>query len=526
MIPTSRATRLFIPYLIILSTLGVVLVFFNTATYGPGISSDGMEYLSAADSLARGQGFTNFHGGVYILWPPLYPLILAGLHALTGLDAFVVGWILNALLFGATIFLAGVLLKLCFPDRPVWAALGALLTLFFLSYLVSASNIASDPLFVVLVLAFFIACHRYLVTSSRWSFWLMLFLAALTPLQRFLGVCVVAVGALAAFVRDRDQPLKAAIRALAFGLAASLPTLVWVIGRNYRLYGSLTGNRELDKAFVLENVAYCVRQMLRWFVPLSIIDQLPLWLIPALSLVALLLLARRRHWSAFYKRLSGSPLWPMLAFSAIYLVVIILTTITDDHFHPYDDRFQSVIFVPVLALLFSVLQDLVILPLQERSLKLVKPVLVVLFVVWLAYPLFTMWKYVQKSRQDGEAIYNMYNLRVYQESPVIRYLLTHPLEPGAVIYSNDPEAAYFFTREPVQLSPRDLENDQHSPTYLLEHYPGWPPSSPAYLVWFAQHGDRRFYYTPEELEDIAILEPLVQNKKAGGLYRVFPRTTE
>jgi len=511
------------PYLILLSILGVALVFINTSTYGPGISSDGMEYLSAADSLTRGQGFTNFHGGVYILWPPLYPLILAGLHALTGLDTFVVGWILNALLLGATVFLAGVLLRLCFPNRLVWAALGALLTLLFLSYLVNASNIASDPLFVVLVLAFFIACHRYLVTSSRQSLWLMLFLAAVAPLQRFLGVCVVAIGALAVFVRDRDQPLKAAARALAFGLAASLPILVWVIGRNYRLYGSLTGNRELDKAFVLENIAYCVRQMLRWFVPLSVIDRLPLWTIPTLSLVVLFLLARRRHWSAFLKRLTGSPHWPMLAFSAIYLVIIILTTITDDHFHPYDDRFQSIIFLPVLALLFSALQDLVILPLQEYNFKLVKPVLVILFVVWLAYPLFTMGKYVQKSRQDGEAIYNMYNLRVYQESPVIHYLLTHPLEPGAVIYSNDPEATYFFTREPVQLSPRDLENDQHSQVYLLEHYQGWPPARPAYLVWFAQHGDRRFYYTPEELEEIATLQPLVQNKKAGGLYRVYPR---
>src|SRR5574341_117446 len=202
----TRATRLFMPYLILLSILGVILVFINTATFGPGISSDGMEYLSAADNLARGQGFINFHGGVYILWPPLYPLILAGLHALTALDVFVVGWVLNAILFGATIFLAGILLRLCFPDRLVWAALGALLTLFFLSYLVSASNIASDPLFVVLVLAFFIACHRYLTTASRLSLWLMLFLAALAPLQRFLGVCAVAVGALVVFVRHRDTP--------------------------------------------------------------------------------------------------------------------------------------------------------------------------------------------------------------------------------------------------------------------------------------------------------------------------------
>ena len=173
-IASPTRTRIFTLFLIVLSILGVALVFINTATYGPGISSDGMDYLSTADSLIRGQGFTNFHGGVYILWPPLYPLVLAGLHVLTGLDPFVVGWILNALALGVTIFLAGILLQLCFPDRLAWPALGALLTLFFLSYLVSASNIASDPLFIVLVLAFFLACHHYLTTSGRQALWLML----------------------------------------------------------------------------------------------------------------------------------------------------------------------------------------------------------------------------------------------------------------------------------------------------------------------------------------------------------------
>jgi hypothetical protein len=520
---TLGERKFYTPYLILLAILGVILVFINTATYGPGVTSDGMEYLAAADNLARGQGFTNFHGGVYILWPPLYPLILAGVHALTGLDAFVVGWILNALCFGATIFLAGILLKLCFPDRLVWAALGASLTLFFLSYLVSASNIASDPLFVVLVLAFFIACHYYLTTSGRLALWLMLILAALSPLQRFLGVCVVVVGALVVFARHRDAPFKAAGKAAAFGLAASLPTLVWVIGRNYRLYGSLTGPRHLGDAFVLRNVAYCVRQMLRWFVPLNVIDRLPLWLIPALVLVILLLIARKRHWSVFFKRLSGSSQWPMLAFSAIYLIIIILTTITDDHLHPYDDRFQSVIFVPILALLFSAMQDLIIAPLEERKFNLVKPLLATLIVVWSAYPLFTMWKYVQKSRQDGEAIYNLYNLRVYQESPVVIYLKEHPPDPGVPIYSNTPEAAYFFTRQVIQLSPRDLKNHPRSQAYLLERYPGWPQAQTAYLVWFPQRGDRRYNYTPEELDEVAILQPLIKSKKKGAIYLVFPR---
>lgn len=512
----------FYTYLLVLSIFGIALVFINTSTYGPGISSDGLHYLSTADSLINGRGFTNFHGGVYILWPPLYPLILAGLSILTGLDTLIIGWILNAVAFGVTIFLSGVLLKTCFPDQPAWQALGAALVLFFMSYVVLASNIGSDQLFVVLVLGSFLACHRYMTTSNRGALWVLLILVALAPLQRFLGVCVVAVGALAVFIKHMKQPIKATVKAIAFGLVASLPTLVWVIGRNYRLYGSLTGPRQLHNALIIENIAYCTRQILRWFVPLSVIDRLPLWVLPALVLVVLLLFARKRHWASFFKRLSNSPQWIMITFSAIYLVIIVLTTITGDHLHPHDDRFQSVVFLPVLVLLFTVLQELIIAPLEERKLNLTRPVLVFLILVWSIYPVFTLWKYVQKSVQDGEAIYNLYNLRVYQESPVIRYLKEHPPEPGIPLYSNDSEAVYFFIRKPVELSPTDFVNNQRSEAYLLEHYQGWPNAEMAYLVWFVERGDRRYYYPPDELEEVAILEPLVESRKVGGVYLVRP----
>jgi hypothetical protein len=503
--------------------LGVILVFINTSTYGPGISSDGMDYLSTADSLTQGEGFTNFHGGVYILWPPLYPLILAGLNRLTGLDTFIVGWILNALCFGATIFLSGTLLKICFSDQLAWAAVGAFLTFFFTSYLVLASSIGSDSLFVVLLLAFFIASHYYLTTSSRRALWMMLILAALAPLQRFLGICIVAVGVLVVFVKNRDEPLKAAGKAFAFGLAASLPILVWVIGRNYRLYGSPTGPRQLGQAHIPENVAYVVRQILRWSVPLSILDLLPLWLIPALFLGILLLLARRRHWQTFFISLLRSPLWQMVIFSTLYLLIVIFTTITADHTYVYDDRFQSVVYVPLLVILISIILNLVIPPFMDRNIPCSSPVAVILILVWSFYPIFTTYKYVKKSIQEGEAIYNMYNLRIYQESPVVNYLETHPLEPGALIYSNDPEVVYFFTRRSVHLSPRDLENDQRSQAYLLEHYSDWPEAQTAYLVWFAQRGDRKDYFTPEELEEIATLHPLIETKKKGAIYLVQPQ---
>jgi hypothetical protein len=510
-------------YLLTLSILGSLLVFITTSAYGPGISSDGMEYIAAADNLLRGQGFTNFHGEAYILWPPLYPVILAGLHLLTGLDVIIAGWILNALSFGLILYLTGVLMEICFPANRTWAVLGVFISFFSTSYLTLAANISSDSLFIAMLLGFLIACQRYLADSSRRALAAMFVLAMLAPLQRFLGVCIVVVGALAVLVRHWGKPWKAFGGGIPFGLGASLPTLAWVIGRNYLLYGSLTGPRHFQDAYPLLNLAYHTRMILRWFIPLSVLNRLPLWIFPSVTLVILLVLARRTHWTALFNRLKAPSHWPMLAFSLLYLLILIPTTITSDHTHPYDDRFQAVIFAPALVLVFTLLQETVINPLKDRGLRLAQPLVTLMIVIWSIYPVSILQAYVKESIQNGEAIYNLYNHRRFQESPVVRYLMDHPLEPGLPVYSNDPEAAYLFSRQITHYSPRDFENNDRNDEYLLEHYRGWPEEGTVYLVWFFARGDRRNFFNPGDLAEIATVESLFTFEQAGGVYIVRSR---
>jgi hypothetical protein len=317
--------------------------------------------------------------------------------------------------------------------------------------------------------------------------------------------------------------VRAFVLAAVFGLGTSLPTLIWIIGRNYLQYGSLTGPRHFQDAYPLLNIAYCARMILRWFVPLGVLNRLPLWLIPALLLAGLLLLASRRYWATFFQRLRGPAFWPMLAFSAMYLVIIILTTITFDHTHPYDDRFQAVLFTPTFILAFAVLQDLVIDPLRERGLQIAGAIATILVLLWSAYPVFITWKYVGASIAEGEAVYNLYNAHNFQESPVVQFLESHPLEPGVPVYSNDPEAVYLFARQNIEYSPRVAESARTDPAYLQEHYPGWPPEGTAYLIWFVTPGDRRNFFTPEDLAEISNVEPLFVAKQAGGVYWVESR---
>ena len=523
MTQSTRYQQYFLVYLTILSILGVVLVFITTSAYGPGISSDGMEYISAADNLLRGLGFTNFHGEPYILWPPLYPVILAGMHLLTGLDVIVAGGILNAISFGAILFLTGILMSVCFPDNPQWPALGVFITFISASYLTLAANIASDSLFIAMLLAFLIACHNYLAHSSRSALVVMIILATLAPLQRLLGVCIVAVGALAIVARHWPNKRKAFSGALLFGLGVSIPILTWVIGRNFLLYGSLTGPRHFQDAYPLLNIAYHTRMILRWFIPLSVLNRLPLWLPLAVVLMGLVLLRRKVRWKALLDKLKSPAYWPMIAFTVIYLLILIPTTITFDHTHPYDDRFQVVVFLPVWILAFRLLQEAIINPLKERGWHIAQRIIVLMVILWSIYPISLLQAYVRDSIENGEALYNLYNHRRFQESPVARYIAEHPLDPSLPVYSNDPEAAYLFTRQITHYSPRDFDNYDRDDEYLHAHYRGWPEEGRVIWVWFTTRGDRRNFFNPGDLAEIATVETLFSQSQAGGVYVVISR---
>jgi len=90
-----RLPKPFFYYLIALSLAAGGLVLLATSLYGAGVSADAAKNLSTAESLLAGRGFFDHSGGPLVYWPPLYPLVLAGISWLTGWDVFVYLPLLN-----------------------------------------------------------------------------------------------------------------------------------------------------------------------------------------------------------------------------------------------------------------------------------------------------------------------------------------------------------------------------------------------------------------------------------------------
>src|SRR5512133_2994729 len=102
-------------YLLLLSVLGMVLVFLVTYKFGPGISTDGAKYLSTAQNLLEGKGLNDYLNDPLTQFPPFYSLLIAGISLVTRLDVFLAAQYLNILTFGLVIWLAGYFFYKIFP---------------------------------------------------------------------------------------------------------------------------------------------------------------------------------------------------------------------------------------------------------------------------------------------------------------------------------------------------------------------------------------------------------------------------
>lgn len=493
--------------------LGAALVLIATASFGPGVSGDAVDYLSTADNLARGRGFIDFAGEPYIYWPPMYPLLLAAPRWLAGIDTFTTGRLLNALSFGLIVVLSGLLFWRSFPGEPLWALIGGLVALCSISFMRLAANIGSDVLFILLVLVFALFASRHAEAGRLIDLWGMALASGLAAVLRWSGITLVVTTVVVVLLIGRLNHKSSLSSSFFFGAVASLPFAIWVVGRNYRIMGTFLGNRDVGGIHVLENLHVTLVRMSHWLLPKSLTDRVPLWAFLALALLLLVFLNRRMDWSRFVRRLAAPVNAPYWVFSAIYLAFILLTTISADHPFYYDDRYQAPLY-PFLMIFLGLAADELVLPhlgrFQERlgwRLPVARTALAAGFCAWLVYPAFGVYKYVQVSRTQGETSYNLYNTPAYLKSRLESFLVNLDIEPGATLYSNYPAAVYFLIRHETLRSPHTSMSRRPDKDYLIENYSDWPTTDKAYVIWFKPNNWNN-YFDPRDLKPVAEMTPL------------------
>ena len=213
----------------VLGAATAVLVLLRQIHFGPGLTPDAADYLSAARNLAQGDGIVPFHTGSYAVRPPLFPLVLAA-GGVFGLEVIRVAAVVNALAFGTAVILIAHWLRRrhASPWLCVWAGLAGALSLPLAGV---AAHIWSESLFLCLALLALALLDRHLLDGGEGGRALLLsaIAAALCCLTRYMGFAVVAC-AVAALLILGQGPFKAkALRIVAYAAGAVAPAGVWLI---------------------------------------------------------------------------------------------------------------------------------------------------------------------------------------------------------------------------------------------------------------------------------------------------------
>ena len=508
-------------FILCLALGAMMLGGIATSRYGAGVASDSVKYLAVAQNLLDGNGLFDHRGLPLLAWHPLYPIILAGLSFITRLDVFVAGWYFNILILGLNLILSGVIFYRVFFDKPLYAYLASLFVFLSISSLRIHATIGSDAPYLTFTLTFLVALDGYVRRRSYGAFIILVALSALAPLLRYVGLALVTTLTLVILIEHRKAVRTLLRDGVIAGIFSIIPIFWWLIIHNVLTYGSLWGTPNDQVVDVIKNIELALTKMLHWFIP-YLSGLMPLLTRPFIvfGIFALILfLLNWRHkgnWLVWARTFAMPSTYPTMLYAIVYFLAVALTIITADHRYLYSDRYYVIILVPTMIFGF-VTYDELIRPHLKFSVRQMTYGLIVIFLLWMIYPLYSIREYVANALERGEpSEYNLFNTRAYHEMPVVAEMRKlRDQQPDAIVYSNYVDAVWFYTRKPAQIMPIRKVPD------LVTAYTGWPHDKSGYIIWFKPN-EYKHYLAPDELSQFAVLK-LVYSDPSGDIYYVQSR---
>lgn len=482
----KRRVESALPIAMFVLAFAAAAVVTAATSLGIGVSPDSVAYLSAADAIASGRGVVTVAGDAWrplSHFPPLFPLV-AAIGPLFAVEA--TAWIrlLHAVLF-AILTVAASLIVHRATGRSVLAAILGGSVLLASDDVVSAYCMAwSEPLFLVLLLAFIGALGQLLVRASMPMLVIASLLAAAATLTRYAGVSLVATGALAVLAFGVGPFPRRLRDATLFSLLAAGPIALW-LARNVFLAGTATSRPLMLHPLPLhvytggaENVWSFLTQ------GLHVLDRIPRNLQAIggatflLAFVVVGLLARRTE-----DRL----LQIMALFVSVHIATLAAAGAVQDYI-VLDERHLLPVFVVGTLIVVAVLMA----P-WTAGRPLAQAAVICLVLLRIGVGAGPVASFLREARVAGLG----YNNTTWKRSPLIARLRSLPA--GVAIRSNADDAIYFLTGR--MAAPLPMKYDPPStltnPRYVEEL--ARVGRNGGVVAWFATVPWRRYAPSREEL---------------------------
>jgi len=507
-------------YLCILSIMGGAIIYLAASKVGPGISNDAAMMLSVAGNLAKGQGLVDFRGDVLTQFPPLYPILLSSGSLLFKQDIVIIGWIINILVFSGIIWFSGLMFWMAFSREPFFAYLGSFVIFSSTSLVKISANIASDPLFMLIVLLFLISLCAYLSSGRNNYLILAGILIVISCSQRYAGLSLVPAGGLVVAYKNRHNLGHAIRSVLLFVVPTAIPVFLWGYLHNYPINGSVFGER--IPYMPMLNFISGSEKLVNWFIPPQIILHVNSLLLSGVIVGFLALGIFRIGVKDFISKIKSPFIIPHIAFLFIYIPVLIFN-ITPELQGLETDRAHIIMLPSLLIILLSIGSYLLKVPEEKFEAPRRNFVVIILFFIWSIYPISRTYIYVQRSIVAGDvSSYNSLNKSNINDIALTSAISGLDIKDNK-IYSNGEAAVWLILRVQVHQLPYNHLGHKPSLGYLEQNYSGWPgPGNDGYLIWFNSFSSKEYLATPEELGTIAILNKIYSDEN-GSIYSLKPR---
>lgn len=502
---TPQSTR----YIFILLSVSLAFILF-TRLYTPegGVITvgDSVSYVAAMRSLQTGTDMVRHDGSPYVLWPPLYPIIMlvsTQIGTLVGLDLFGSLQYLNHLTAAGSIIMLGLLARRSFSS-PILAVCFVLAVVFSWPFFVMHIHSWSEPVYILLILIFLYVFADFFRIGGWWRFALCILLAALLNIQRYASMMLTVTAGLTLLLFLRRVRFFSRIGlALTFGVLAMVPLGLWY-WRNYQISGGIAGIRRSPGIPLTRIVEDLLSVIGAWFVPPTFE---PKWIVGAVVLMAMAAtwVVLKRHYDTQDSPLPVGVFYTLFSVPYIFIYFVFFAYTATRQTVTLDDRNMIHVFTLTFLLLFLGLDTLLTRFIQSRSMKLHQLVCGTMAMIWLVmvrspkllseYPILS-----QSCCRDT----------TWEGTALVTWLSENKLDGQT--WTNDVYRASLYAGiYPTQL-PKTIQ------AVWAEK---WTTNldDPSYLIWFLR--DDRVDFKLADLEEVVALEPL-QEFDNGIIFQIIP----
>lgn len=462
--------RLTILLLTVLSLVGMLTVLYST-TWGPIVYSDAAGYILISRTVMEGHGLgvIDASGKFNQLSsnPPLFPLTLAALSRLAGVDPTVTTRLLNALLFGVSLALSsGVFILM--GTHSLEELLGALVVGIFLvtssTWIRIYCEAMSDPLGLATALGGIVCLFVYLVRQKGEARpgrgWLIAAALSfsLSVLTRYISVAFLPAAALSVLLFSSGKKPSPWKRRLGdttlFSAASLLPVVGWVVWVNAQPRAEPIRNFAIHPAEIgqlFANFRIALVEMLWGWLPFS--QQLPAVhyrLQLALESVFFLAVAFLAFWAMRKLRRQGTlgdgeRGWLVLLGMSVLFAVVYIGSLMTSYLLTYPKHtlieryylpFQFFLWLAMLAIWGLCLRAWP----RAKALYALPVVLIALYAASALPGSLTM---VDQYHREGYGYMSMRS----RQSPLLQGVRELPTDIPWI--SNDPVFVYFHTGKPT-----------------------------------------------------------------------------